>query len=198
MVKKSPNQTKKFLALDLELTQPSEKIIQVGVCVGSIEQPESEWIKRVWYLDPKEPLSEFITQLTGITDQDIKQYAVSHEQLAQELSELIVAEQVFVNPVVWGGGDSLELLAEFKTRNIEFKHFGRRWIDTKTFNIFLRLAEGKSPSGGLKSAMGGFKLHFKGEAHRADVDAYNTLRFFFFLINRQSKLESLASDAKEI
>jgi inhibitor of KinA sporulation pathway (predicted exonuclease) len=46
--------------------------------------------------------------------------------------------------------------------------------------------------------MGAFKLHFKGTAHRADVDAANTLALFFKLIDRQRKLEHLADDAKTI
>jgi hypothetical protein len=46
--------------------------------------------------------------------------------------------------------------------------------------------------------MGYFKLHFKGKAHRADVDAANTLALFFHLMERQAKLESILDSAKNI
>jgi inhibitor of KinA sporulation pathway (predicted exonuclease) len=60
------------------------------------------------------------------------------------------------------------------------------------------LTRGKAPSGGLSSAMGYFKLHFKGKAHRADVDAANTLALFFNLLERQSKLENLLDTARAV
>jgi inhibitor of KinA sporulation pathway (predicted exonuclease) len=60
------------------------------------------------------------------------------------------------------------------------------------------LSLGKNPSGGLKSAMGYFKIPFKGQPHRADVDAHNTLRFFFSLLDRQSKLNYIIKTSKEI
>jgi len=188
----------KFLALDLELNQPSGKIIQVGVAIGDKHTRFEDYIVRKWYIDPKEPISEFINDLTGITDADIRANCVSHETVARELGELIKEHKVFVNPVTWGGGDSGELLAEFCTNHADFPHFGRRWIDVKTWYTYLMLTRGKAPSGGLASAMGYFKLHFKGKAHRADVDAANTLAFFFTLLERQRKIERLLEDTKAI
>ena len=190
--------TQKYLALDLELNQPSGKIIQVGIAIGRAEDRFENYFTKKWYIDPLEPISDFIIGLTGITDSDISANCVSHETVARELGELIKEHKCFVNPVTWGGGDSVELLNEFSNKCVDFPHFGRRWIDTKTFYTLLMFARGKKPSGGLASAMGAFKLHFKGTAHRADVDAANTLALFFKLIDRQRKLEHLAEDAKNI
>ena len=189
---------KKFLALDLELNQPSNRIIQVGVAIGSAMQSEEEYVVKKWYLDPYEPIAANIVQLTGITDYDIGTYAVSHEFMAQELGALIAEHDCFINPVTWGGGDSVELLTEIRDRNIHFPYFGRRWIDVKTFYTYIMLARGKNPNGGLSSAMGGFKLPFKGTAHRADVDALNTLRFFFRLLERQESFETIGALAKGV
>ena len=188
----------KFLALDLELNQPSGKIIQVGVAIGDKNTRFEDYVVRKWYIDPQEPISEFINDLTGITDSDIRAEAYSHEHVARELSELIREHKVFINPVTWGGGDSVELLAEFCKNHADFPHFGRRWIDVKTFYTYLMLTRGKAASGGLSSAMGYFKLHFKGAAHRADVDAANTLALFFKLLDRQSRLESILDSAKTV
>ena len=190
--------TQKYLALDLELAQPSGKIIQVGIAIGRADDRFENYITKKWYIDPNEPISDFIIGLTGITDADIRANAVSHETVARELSELIKEHNCFVNPVTWGGGDSVELLAEFSNRCVDFPHFGRRWIDVKTFYTLLMFAKNKKPSGGLASAMGAFKLQFKGTAHRADVDAANTLALFFKLIDRQRKMEYLVEDAKNI
>lgn len=184
--------TSKFLALDLELNQPSGRIIQVGVAIGSPAQSEEEFVVRQWLLSPDEPLAAFITELTGITDADLAERAVSWEQMAQELLALIEEHKPFVNPVTWGGGDSVELLQAFKERGIAFPAFGRRWIDCKTYHVFSSLAQGKSTSGGLRSIMARYGLTFKGVAHRADTDAFNTLRMFFRLLERQSSLEAMA------
>ena len=187
----------KFLALDLELTT-SGKIIQVGVAIGDKNTRFEDYVVRKWYIDPKEKITEFITELTGITDADIRAESYSHDFVARELSELIKEHKCFPSPVTWGSGDSVELLAEFCKNHVDFPHFGRRWIDVKTFYTYLMLTRGKAPSGGLSSAMGSFKLQFKGAAHRADVDAANTLALFFKLLDRQSRLESILDSAKTV
>lgn len=190
---------KKFLSLDLELTQPTCKIIQVGIAIGSLEESEKDWIKKKWYIDPKESITEEITKLTGISNEDIKKYAQPISVVAKELSQLITKNDCFVNPVTWGAGDSSELLDLFRSEDLEFKHFGRRWIDVKTLYTFLSFAQGTSnPAGGLSSCMGRYKLQFIGDAHRADVDAFNTLRFFFALIKRQQNFEQVLKTFKEM
>jgi inhibitor of KinA sporulation pathway (predicted exonuclease) len=196
------NLDQKYLALDLELNNaqdgstPNPKIIQVGVAIGSARQDPKEWITKKWYVKINDPIYPFITDLTGITTQDIQQFGMTHYDISQELSRLIKEHDVFVNPVTWGGGDSTELKYEFDTHGIEFRHFGRRWIDVKTWYTLRLLANGKRPAGGLSSAMGVYKLQFEGKAHRADVDAYNTLRLFFEILKRQKQMLDTVSLAK--
>lgn len=176
-----------FLSLDLEMAQPSRKIIQVGVSVGSLDAGVLE--THAWFIDPQEPITPFIQELTGITDAEIQAKAKPVVQVASELSALIQRyPKMFVNPVTWGGGDGPELLELFKEAGAEFPHLGRRWMDVKTLWTLQRLAAGKSTSGGLSSAMGSCKLPFKGRAHRADVDAENTLRFFLHILQREKTL----------
>ena len=123
----------KFLALDLELNQPSGKIIQVGVAIGDKHTRFEDYVVRKWYLDPQEPIGEFINDLTGITDSDIRAEAYSHEHVARELGELIKEHKVFVNPVTWGGGDSVDLLADLWKIHADFRHFCRRLLDVNTW-----------------------------------------------------------------
>lgn len=199
------NAVKMFLALDLELNNasngstPNPKIIQVGVAWGSWDHyNDNSIMTRKWYIDPEEPIYPEITELTGITDQDIRDHAVSHQTVADELSEIIKTNNTFINPVTWGGGDSVDLLTEFRERNIVFPHFGRRWVDVKTWHIFHMLSQDRSISGGLKGSMTRHGIQFQGTPHRADIDAFNTLRLFFKMLDHQDRVNYLLKVAKDI
>jgi len=193
--------TQNYLALDLELNSDGEgnvtKIIQVGIAIGTPNDVNNIQTFK-WYVNPKEPLTPFITQLTGITQEDIDTKAVPLEQVAKDLGELIKQHNTFVNPVQWGMGDADELKAEFKENNVEFPYFGNRCVDVKTIFTFLQMSRGNSVKGGLRSSMGRYKLSFKGEPHRADVDAYNTLVFYFALMQRQKKLEEIIATCNKL
>jgi inhibitor of KinA sporulation pathway (predicted exonuclease) len=191
-----------YLSLDLELNPGPDgpEIIQVGVCIGSPSIGSESWVTRSWYLRPvsETPIEPHITRLTGISDETLGLLAVPHAQVAGELSELIRGTpDLFVNPVQWGLGDAQELLAEFAGLDIHFPHFGRRVIDVKHYYLYLELANGRSPSGGLRSSMGRHGLQFTGTTHRADWDAYNTLRFFFHLLRRQESLERIREEVSQ-
>lgn len=185
-----------FLSLDLELNQPSGKIVQVGIAVGNPEQGVID--TKSWFLDPEEIISPRIVDLTGITDDIIAEQAVSHATMAEELSSCIKEYEPFVNPVQWGSGDRDVLIKEMKERQIEFPFFGRRELDVKQIYTYLSLSQGKKPNGGLRSCMGRYKMPFNGKPHRADVDASNTLRFFFGLLARQTLLEKCVLFHEEI
>jgi inhibitor of KinA sporulation pathway (predicted exonuclease) len=181
-----------YLSLDLELNNLQNgtvpRIIQVGIAWGSPVRPDD--IKTFsWYLDPEQEISPFIQQLTGITDEIIKEKSVSHEVVAKELGALININKCFVNPVTWGQGDADELKAEFRERNIHFPFFGRRILDVKTLYVFNQITQGKTPSGGLRKSMISYGLTFEGQSHRAEIDALNTLRFFFYFLEKQRKFE---------
>lgn len=199
---KNPEQN--FIALDLELNNgpdhstPNPKIIQIGIAIGNSKQDPRDYTVKKWYIDPEEPIYPRITELTGITDEDIKTNAVSHQTAADELASLIEKHSTFIQCITWGGMDSIELLKEFNDRNVNFKYTSTRHIDLKVIYTYLMIAMGKSVTAGLKSGLDEFKLTFEGKAHRADVDAYNTLKLFFTLVNRQVKLENILALGKEI
>jgi inhibitor of KinA sporulation pathway (predicted exonuclease) len=192
----NPIRDQNFISIDLELNNKQDgttpKIIQVGVSIGSPVRPDD--IKTFsWYLDPEEEITPFITKLTGIDNQLIKEKAVPHQIVAEELGALININKCFVNPIVWGGGgegnDATELKDEFRERNIDFPFFGRRVIDVKTLYVFNQMVQGKSPSGGLRKSMISYGVNFMGKSHRAEIDALNTLRFFFYFLEKQRKFE---------
>jgi inhibitor of KinA sporulation pathway (predicted exonuclease) len=188
----NPIRDQNYFSLDLELNNKQDgttpRIIQVGVSVGSPVRPDD--IKTFsWYLDPEEEITPFITKLTGIDNQLIKEKAVPHQIVAEELGALININKCFVNPVTWGQGDADELKAEFRERNIHFPFFGRRIFDVKTLYVFNQMVQGKSPSGGLRKSMLSYGLTFEGQSHRAEIDALNTLLFFFYFLEKQRKFE---------
>lgn len=190
-----------YFALDLELNNLNNgqvpKIIEVGAAFGSPVKPE-QINSYSWYLNPQEPISPFITKLTGITDEIIKEKAVSHETVAEELGALIQTWGCFPNPVVWGQGDADELKAEFRERDIKFPFFGRRIFDVKTLCVFNQIVVGKSPGGGLRKCMNSYGVKFEGTPHRAAIDAENTLRFFFYFLNIERKRQETIQQLKEL
>ena len=200
----NPIRPQNYISLDLELNNKQDgttpRIIQVGVSIGSPVMPDD--IKTFsWYINPEEKITDFISNLTGITDEIIKEKSVSHDVVAQELGELLTVNECFVNAVVWGGGDrndASELKDEFRERNINFPFFGRRVIDVKGTYVFLEQVSGRSPSGGLRKSLSRYGLKFQGTPHNAEYDAYNTLRFYFHLLNRQRKLEDTVNLMKSI
>jgi inhibitor of KinA sporulation pathway (predicted exonuclease) len=201
----NPIRDQNYFSLDLELNNlnngTTPKIIQVGVSIGSPVRPDD--IKTFsWYLDPEEEITLFITKLTGIDNQLIKEKAVPHQIVAEELGALININKCFVNPIVWGGGgegnDATELKDEFRERNIDFPFFGRRVVDVKTLYVFNQMVQGKSPSGGLRKSMISYGLTFEGQSHRAEIDALNTLRFFFYFLEKQRKFEEYRFQMKEM
>ena len=200
----NPIRDQNYLSIDLELNSKQDgttpRIIQVGVSVGSPVMPDD--IKTFsWYLDPQEPITPFIQQLTGITDEIIKEKSVPHETVAQELGNIITENKCFVNPIVCGGGaenDATELKDEFRERGINFPFFGRRVLDVKTLYVFNQMVQGKTPSGGLLKSMISYGVNFIGTSHRAEIDAENTLRFFFYFLNKQRKFEEYKNEMKEM
>jgi hypothetical protein len=195
---------KKYFALDLELNNapdnstPNPKIIQVGIAIGNYCDYLDDKIDTYkWYFNPKEKIYPFITGLTGITDDDIITHGASHEFVANSISDLLTANQCFLNPITWGSADSGELKAEFRERNIPFLHFGRRWIDLKTLFVLDRVAEGKSPGAGLRSAMAWYHMKFIGEPHRADNDAFNTLRLWFKMLENKNRINKIIDLIRE-
>jgi inhibitor of KinA sporulation pathway (predicted exonuclease) len=197
------NKIQKYLALDLELNNardgstPNPKIIQVGIAWGSFEDYINQTIEtKKWYIDPQESIYPEITELTGISNGDIESYSVSHETVASDISNIINTHNTFINPVTWGGGDSVELLSEFREKQIVFPHFGRRWIDVKTWFIYNQISLGLSVTGGLSKTMHKYGIQFKGTPHRADIDAFNTLRLFMAMAERQYKMEMIIRQSK--
>lgn len=162
-----------FLALDLEMNQPSGKIIQIGAAYGHRDTVVD--LKYSCLVNPGETIDPRIYKLTGINDSHVAN-APDILDAARTFADWIgsLNPQPFINPVTWGGGDSIEL----QRQSIPFR-FGRRWIDVKTIHVFRCFRDGKKIQGGLSKVMIQYGLQFEGRKHDAGDDAVNTLRLFF-------------------
>ena len=169
-----------YLSLDLEMAQPSGKIIQIGACIGNIITGEI-LEQKSWFVSINEDLSPFITTLTGITDYDLQTWGWTLVEASQELFCMAKQYDCMVNPITWGGGDSKELKDQLQ---IEYDKtiigkvfdwpFGRRWVDVKTVFQFRQLARGEKIQAGLAKALTKCGMSFKGRKHNALDDATNT------------------------
>jgi inhibitor of KinA sporulation pathway (predicted exonuclease) len=176
----------KVLALDLEMNQPSGRIIQIGAVIGDLSDGCVEDTFCV-YVNPGEPIDSFIQELTGVT----QAHADSGMSLRHAYDRLLEfragrVDDKFPWPLTWGGGDSQYLKQELKMVGADISEFpfGRRWFDVKTLFQAYAIANGVKLQAGQKRAMGRCGIMFTGRAHDAAVDAYNTFRFAHWLISK--------------
>ena len=183
--------TKIWTALDLEMNQPSGKIIQIGAVKFNIETKEVyASFNQLVCID--EPLCTDIKicdipALTGITEERLLQFGIplteAYEQMAifHKAPVMIGEEQHsgMVNPVVWGGDDARCLKQELLDNGYKFDPkdyfcFGNRIFDIKSFHQWISMANGMPFAGGLSRSMAKWKVNFRGRKHDAEADAYNT------------------------
>jgi inhibitor of KinA sporulation pathway (predicted exonuclease) len=170
-----------IVSLDLELNQPSGRIVQIGALVGNVRTGEvvSHFDAKV---NPGEPFSSTIAELTGISALELQSapsLAVAGEAVATWLTAWDSVR--ILNPLTWGGGDTV-ILREQLGLSEERWMFGRRWIDVKTLYVAWRMAHNKEISGGLAKAMTKLGLAFQGRKHNAIDDALNTFRMYRVLL----------------
>lgn len=172
-----------FASLDLEMNQPSGKIIQIGLCFGDI-QTGKIGVEFNWIINPKEEVTEYIENLTGITNERIQKEGKSLHDVYPLICEAYKTHRPFMNPLTWGGGDSQALREQLGIDKDQYFVFGRRWIDVKTVYQAYRHSKGESPRSGLAKSMVRLGIKFDGRKHDALDDAVNTFRVYHELLRR--------------
>lgn len=178
------------LSLDLEMRQPSGIILQIGACVGDLKTGKVLDIFSVLVAN-KEPVSEYITNLTGITEAQVRQNGVDLIEAYRMFREFLKKHPlVECNPITWGGGDSAELKKQLGWAydklliGLTFNwSLGRRWTDIKTVYQWGRRKTGQSLPAGLAKAMTRSGLRFEGRPHDALCDSVNTFRLAHKLLS---------------
>lgn len=171
-------------SLDLEMNQPSQKIVQIGAVVGDLRS--GAVLERLCIdVAIDEPLNPFITTLTGITEEQLR-VAGTLDEAYQKLAVMHQKANAYCNPITWGGGDSAELRRQLGLDDARFL-FGRRWLDIKTLYQLQQMGRGEKPQAGLAKAMTKRGLAFKGRKHNAGDDALNTFLFAAHLLRNTDK-----------
>jgi len=169
------------MALDLEMAQPSTRIIQIGAVIGNIDT--GEILDRFsMFINPEEQLSEYIINLTGITQEQVDN-GVTLREAYDQLVEFHKQHKAFFNAIVWGKGDMDKLKKEMHEMYGEVSTanhwpFGRREIDVKTIWVSYRLSRGEPIQGGLARSMTKVGLKFEGRKHNAESDAEMTFSMY--------------------
>lgn len=187
-----------FTCIDLELNQDpitGPRIIQIGFVIGSLSTGIILSQGSI-LINPQQQLLPFITQLTGITQEQVDggiTLLEGYEVLRGEHEKY----DSFCNPITWGGGDleAIRKELEYEAPRLYTWAFGRRWIDAKTLYVSWRIVNGKMPAGGLAKAMTNLGLSFKGKKHQAMDDALNTFTIYRKLCERlMSSSASMANN----
>lgn len=163
------------MAIDLEMDQPNNEIVQVGATVGNLETGEI-FEKKKWYVKVGHPLNPKITALTGITDQDLEAFGRTLQEAYDGLCEMHTRYGCLRNPLVWGSGDSRLLRFQLGIRDKDQYLFGFREFDVKTLYQVWRMSQGLKIQAGLAKALLNLGLRFEGRKHTADDDSLNTFR----------------------
>lgn len=186
---------RKIMVLDAEYNQPSRKCIQIGAAIYDVRNATCHGTLDI-YVNPGEPITPEITDLTGITDKDVEN-APNIISAYQMLNEFHKKHKCFRNPLVWGSGvrnDSLAIYEEF-VKASEIIHMGYGWhpdenfmgfrvLDAKTLYQSIQLFEDSQYAGGLADSMKKLGLTFEGDKHRALTDAKNTFTIWYFLTRK--------------
>lgn len=163
-----------YCVLDLEMNQPSNRIIEVGaVCFnsrsGKITSRFSQYVK----LPDGELLNPDITKLTGITEKDLAA-ARAIDLVQYNLAFWAGANGCSRNMATWGT-DYWILKEVYRATDPQFHFPWKNFLNVKEMATLLRAAlPNKKQRGGLASAIEAFGLKFEGEPHRALADAENT------------------------
>lgn len=164
-----------LMSLDLEYNQPSKSIIQVGIAIGNLKSGDI-LETRCYNIKVDEQISEFITTLTGIEQDDVDE-GFDLDWAYGRIYALHLEYDCFRNPITWGGGDSEDLRKALGLDDDRYV-FGRRWIDAKTLFVSRCLAKDEKTQSGLAKSMTRLGLQFEGRKHNAKDDAVNTFRIY--------------------
>lgn len=168
----------KIWTLDLEMDKQAGEtpIIEVGVAVFKVTPSEFTLIKSLNILvDHGKEVDTWISNYTGITTEMLRKSDCKSVKDAYDRTKEFV-NGAFMNPVVWGKGDS-NLLRQQAGVDKNDCFMGFRFIDAKDLYQSFQISKNKKVKGGLEAALNTHKIDFDtrfGTPHRALADAYNT------------------------
>lgn len=183
-----------FIALDLEMEQPSDEVLSVGVNLFSGDDCINE--SHNFYITPTQPVSTFIQELTGIRETDFSD--APRSECYRELTEWVNGHisnycgyKWHREAITWGCGDVPLLRADMRKEGSNFEWLSQRFIDVKTMFLLDKATSGKSFSSktSLNTAMKELGIVPEGTAHNSMYDAINTKEVFMRLMWNQINIK---------
>lgn len=185
-----------LISLDLELNQPSRKIIQLGYVIFNVKNWKILQARSL-FINPNEPVAPEITQLTGIDDSMVTT-GMTLNQAYETMIEDMKKHQVTHHPVQWGT-DHIEIRSQLEIPWSDFI-FKVRDHDIKSLFQLLQapLPNSKTVAGLGKaiSILGGQWDYKYGNPHDALADAYNTMLIYKMLANKMVTYEKMMKALK--
>ena len=169
------------MAIDLEMAQPSNNIIEIGAAIGDTDNYQI--IDKISiFVNPHEQLSEEIIKLTSISQEDVD-LAKNLDDAYKDLLDFSNKYAVHKQLVTWGSGDIWALKSQLQKIDLNIKwEYGYTYMNVKNIVQAMLTAKNRKTQGGLAKSLGKFGLGFKGKKHRADDDSVNTLRMYFKIL----------------
>lgn len=190
----------KIVAIDLELNQPSNRIIQIGAAVACTEAGKV-LNSQTWWVDPGEMIN---------IDYPLRGSSSSQQTLGNLLGEDFIVTHTFCKEpascqlesfwkwllengsggklIQWGSADLHLLLKESKNLNITYPS-RLRMLDLKVAYQFLFSKNNKGL--GLSKALKLQGLEFQGRAHDGRADAINTALLYLTMADKISKITKI-------
>lgn len=180
----------KMIVLDLEMSQPSHKIIEIGAVLTNIKTGLIIDIYQT-YVNPNEAIDPFITALTGIDD-DTVELAPDLASVAPYFWNWCKSCNCGMQIAAWGT-DIWELKSQANQVGVPAPKL--RSLNLKEMSKIFRSAKGGIKlSAGLRNTLQAYDLIFEGEQHRALIDAQNTAKLlhkFYSIVNEHESITKI-------
>lgn len=160
----------RLIVLDLEMNQPSGKIIQIGAVLVDLKKQNMLVDDFNKYVNPHEPLDPYIIDLTNIKQEEVDK-AEDITKVLGDFWKWVEGSKCGGN--IWAWGTDVEELQKVSIDNALLTP-KLRSVNMKYLSFLIRSAIGSKQRGGLKNTMDLFKVQFEGRQHNALVDATNT------------------------
>lgn len=187
----------KFIAVDLELNQPSNKIIQLGA--SAFDTDVGEIAKFNEYCDPGEPINwgykcsetQTLGELLGPKFPRDTHMQPCTIYVLRRFWKWCKDNELGKKFVQWGGGDMEIIFKECRGHNVRYPNHIYP-INVKQMYKYVWQPASKFPKAhGLQSASHCMNSKFLGQAHNAADDAFNTGWVFMKMYNEVAALAEL-------
>lgn len=193
---KKTQYSKTLCFLDLEGTQFSHEMIALGAVKVILRKDGT--FKRIckgYYslVKPKNRIGKVVTDLTGITDNDVKKDGKPFRVVIEELKKYLGKEFNKCLFVIYGNHD-MRILAQSLAHNLDVKNDDVHIMIKHCFD-FLDFASTyvKSPENNaysLSNMLKVFNVEFKGQQHNALADALNLAYLYEAFIKNKEILKN--------